>query len=249
VVVLWSRASVASDWVRSEASDGQRRGILVPVSLDAAVAPLAFRLLNGADLSVWQPGTQHPELERLVERVAEILGQTGVVPGSFASDAVATALREQTRVPPRRARYRKPLVIGGLAALILIVVGVLYGIYVIGRLIPDGGDNPLDLLPAGVATAFELKDLNVHFMFVPPESATIAGMASGAMVFRIEKGLAQAAGLHVRDVVTKINDRTIATEDDLRNAINTLPRGRSRYTVRRAGDTLTLEIDCPTCER
>ena len=32
VVVLWSAASVGSEWVRSEASEGKRRGILVPVS-------------------------------------------------------------------------------------------------------------------------------------------------------------------------------------------------------------------------
>jgi len=30
VIVLWSAASVASEWVRNEASEGKRRGILVP---------------------------------------------------------------------------------------------------------------------------------------------------------------------------------------------------------------------------
>jgi hypothetical protein len=34
VIVLWSQAFVVSDWVRSEASEGKRRGILVPVSGD-----------------------------------------------------------------------------------------------------------------------------------------------------------------------------------------------------------------------
>src|SRR5262245_65490481 len=75
VVVLWSHASVQSEWVRSEASEGKRRGILVPVLLEAVDAPLAFRLLNGADLSSWQAGTPHPEFDRLAERITEILGQ------------------------------------------------------------------------------------------------------------------------------------------------------------------------------
>ena len=53
VIVLWSRASVGSEWVRSEATEAERRGILVPVFLENVPAPLAFRLLSGADLSDW----------------------------------------------------------------------------------------------------------------------------------------------------------------------------------------------------
>src|SRR5687767_4403805 len=61
MIVLWSRASVASEWVRSEASEGKRRRILVPALLEEVEPPLAFRLLQGADLTTWQPGTPHPE--------------------------------------------------------------------------------------------------------------------------------------------------------------------------------------------
>lgn len=42
VIVLWSAASVASEWVRNEASEGKRRGILVPVFIEQIEAPLAF---------------------------------------------------------------------------------------------------------------------------------------------------------------------------------------------------------------
>ena len=61
VIVLWSQSSVPSEWVRSEASEGKRRGVLVPAFLDVVDAPLAFRLLNGADLSAWHSGTPHTE--------------------------------------------------------------------------------------------------------------------------------------------------------------------------------------------
>jgi hypothetical protein len=73
VIVLWSAVSAASEWVRNEASEAKRRDILVPVFLEAINAPLAFRLLNGANLSDWQPGTAHPEFDKLTERVAELL--------------------------------------------------------------------------------------------------------------------------------------------------------------------------------
>ena len=61
VIVLWSAVSVASEWVRNEASEGKRRGVLVPVFLEAVDAPLAFRLLNGADLSNWRAGIPDPD--------------------------------------------------------------------------------------------------------------------------------------------------------------------------------------------
>ena len=38
VVVVWSRASVISDWVRVEADEGRQRDILVPVLIDAECA-------------------------------------------------------------------------------------------------------------------------------------------------------------------------------------------------------------------
>lgn len=50
LIVLWSAQSVESRWVKNEASEGEARGILVPVFIEAVRAPLAFRLLNGANL-------------------------------------------------------------------------------------------------------------------------------------------------------------------------------------------------------
>lgn len=40
VVVLWSRESVQSLWVRDEAASGRDRGRLVPLSLDGTDPPL-----------------------------------------------------------------------------------------------------------------------------------------------------------------------------------------------------------------
>lgn len=51
IVVLWSRNSVESDWVRDEAAAGRDRGRLVPATLDGSAAPLGFRQLQTVDLS------------------------------------------------------------------------------------------------------------------------------------------------------------------------------------------------------
>lgn len=46
VVVLWSAASVRSDWVRDEAATARDRGVLVPVQLDDTSPPMGFRSLH-----------------------------------------------------------------------------------------------------------------------------------------------------------------------------------------------------------
>ena len=51
VIVVWSENSVQSDWVRTEASEGLSRGVLVPVAIDAVRPPLAFRLTHTIDLT------------------------------------------------------------------------------------------------------------------------------------------------------------------------------------------------------
>ena len=53
VVVLWSVASVQSDWVRQEASLGLQRNILVPAQLDYSALPYDFSSLQTAQLQRW----------------------------------------------------------------------------------------------------------------------------------------------------------------------------------------------------
>jgi hypothetical protein len=70
VVVLWSKNSASSDWVKGEAAEALQRKILVPVRIDSANVPLEFRRLQTVDLSNWKGGGGHPELGGLLEAVA-----------------------------------------------------------------------------------------------------------------------------------------------------------------------------------
>lgn len=56
IVVLWSEASSASTWVRSEASAGHALSKLVPVQIDDAPLPRPFDQLHTLDLAGWQGG-------------------------------------------------------------------------------------------------------------------------------------------------------------------------------------------------
>lgn len=70
VIVLWSRASVASDWVRDEAAQGRDRKRLVPVSLDGSEPPLGFRQYHAIDLSGWRGRHDAAQIAAILRAVA-----------------------------------------------------------------------------------------------------------------------------------------------------------------------------------
>ena len=140
-IVLWSKTSVASEWVRSEASEAKRRGILVPVLLDTIEPPLAFRLLQGADLVAWEPGTPHEEFDKLVERIGELL-----TPQPATSAAVPGRAPAESRVPAvsRRDSSRRSWMAAALAAAVVLAVATFaLGTYVRGRT-DAGRERPSD---------------------------------------------------------------------------------------------------------
>src|SRR5262245_32590952 len=54
IIVLWSAASVESDWVRDEAAHGRERHRLVPLSLDRTRPPLGFRQYQFISFRRWR---------------------------------------------------------------------------------------------------------------------------------------------------------------------------------------------------
>ena len=71
VVVLWSKASVRSRWVRAEASAGASNDRLVPALIEEAQIPLEFRQIETALLQGWDGDVEHPELGLLLASVRE----------------------------------------------------------------------------------------------------------------------------------------------------------------------------------
>jgi hypothetical protein len=69
VLVVWSRESVESEWVITEASEGLERGVLVPVSIDSVRPPLAFR--RRQTIEIGDSATAADDLVRAVQGVLE----------------------------------------------------------------------------------------------------------------------------------------------------------------------------------
>ena len=75
VVVVWTRTSVESDWVRNEAGEGRKRKNLIPVLLENVTIPLAFRRVQTLSLTDWEGTVPNEGFSKLVDGITRMLGQ------------------------------------------------------------------------------------------------------------------------------------------------------------------------------
>src|SRR5438270_12745116 len=74
VIVLWSRHSIGSDWVKDEAAQGRERHRLIPLSIDGSQPPLGFRQYQVIDFSRWRGRGQAPEMAALERAISAAVG-------------------------------------------------------------------------------------------------------------------------------------------------------------------------------
>lgn len=77
VIVLWSRDSVKSRWVKDEA--GRSEDKLIPVLIDNTDIPLGFGMLQTAQLIDWKGDLADPDFKLLLESVSGFLGHPIVI--------------------------------------------------------------------------------------------------------------------------------------------------------------------------
>ena len=73
VVVLWSPASVASRWVRAEATLADRRDKLAPAIIEPCDLPIIFELKHAADLSDWTGDMTDARWQRFVQDLQRLV--------------------------------------------------------------------------------------------------------------------------------------------------------------------------------
>ena len=79
VIVLWSKNSVDSDWVRDEAALGRDRHRLIPLTLDGTKPPLGFRQYQAIDLSHWRGKPGAPQIAAIDRAIAAAIGQSPII--------------------------------------------------------------------------------------------------------------------------------------------------------------------------
>ena len=80
VVVLWSKSSVQSRWVRAEATLADRNRTLVPAMLEPCERPIMFELTHTADLSRWNGDPSDRTWQAFLSDVRQLVGAGGAQP-------------------------------------------------------------------------------------------------------------------------------------------------------------------------
>ncbi|MEM1149546.1 MAG: TIR domain-containing protein [Pseudomonadota bacterium] len=99
VIVLWSRHSVDSDWVKEEAEMAKHAGKLIPVFLDAVPPPFGFARIEGANLVDWDGDLSHIEWKNLVAAIkarigdGEVAAQPGVARVAYQPSKTVTVTK------------------------------------------------------------------------------------------------------------------------------------------------------------
>lgn len=119
VVVLWSRTSASSNWVKTEAAEGASRRLLVPAVIDDVLIPIEFRRIQAANLRDWTGDLSDPEFEGLVQSVERLSRSAGqAAPPRLDHRAPGGLVRTALRISPRAAAGVAALAVVG-AALVL----------------------------------------------------------------------------------------------------------------------------------
>src|ERR1035438_10061863 len=145
VVVVWSKSSVNSRWVKTEAREASRRDILLPVIIENVTPPLEFRSFQTADLSAWHGEVDHESFLELTQAVRAMINRAVREPQDRAPSPLAaepghipevrgqgrgseTQRRSSPDAHPRGRRLYYGAAATLAAVLLLVVVGVMAGV-------------------------------------------------------------------------------------------------------------------------
>jgi hypothetical protein len=116
VIVLWSGSSVASRWVRAEASTADERGILVPALIEPISPPLEFRRIQAADLMNWRGDRDDQELQHLLTTVGTLVSRNATERPSHSAPTRRTRVAEKSLA----LRFAAVAIAGVLAGAVLV---------------------------------------------------------------------------------------------------------------------------------
>lgn len=186
VVVLWSKHSIASEWVKNEAAVAAERGVLLPAVIDGVKPPLEFRRKQTAELIDWDGEPSHSGFQALCQGVATSIG-------SVPLRQSIPRQRQKLRWSPRWA----------LAAIAILAVALGLGVYSLG---PWRTGTPT---PIPQSDHFESRK---SVSAVPGLADLVVGTYSGSVIAD-SKGSSRS---DIDVTVTKLDRSTVRVTSDYR---------------------------------
>lgn len=124
VIVIWSRHSVASEWVRAEANRGREARKLIQTSTETVVTPIPFDQMHVVSLADWQCEPDHRGWRRVRESLAALAPVNAASPPSPTPSTAPPPGPDvaSPAVPPEQTSHLgTPAIIACLVALLLLV--------------------------------------------------------------------------------------------------------------------------------
>jgi len=131
VVVLWSNASIKSDWVQEEADDAKQRGILIPVLIENVEPPIGFRSVQAAHLENWTGTESTQPFQGLIADIGALIGPPpkevpkeppSAPPSPQPPQSATLELRESAEQHKAAAGAKRSWVIAGLGGFAVLVI-------------------------------------------------------------------------------------------------------------------------------
>jgi hypothetical protein len=121
VIVIWSKQSVGSNFVKEEAQLAQDAGKFVPVKIDEVEPPIGFRRTHAANLVGWRGESEHRQWMALLREIRDRIGApTPPRRDPPPASAPRQATPPQAGEPPMPKNVRQALI----AILVVAVLGV-----------------------------------------------------------------------------------------------------------------------------
>ena len=129
VIVLWSKNSIRSDYVKEEAEYAKHHSVLVPLNVDGTDLPFGFTRIQATDISGWPAGTRDGPWQSVVDSIEEILNRRSDPGRESESTTPESPPVERVSDPPQGQRLQVNVAATLATVIVLIMlVGLVVGL-------------------------------------------------------------------------------------------------------------------------
>jgi formylglycine-generating enzyme required for sulfatase activity len=107
VIVMWSKLSVNSEYIKAEATEALEQKKLVPVKIENVNLPFRFKRVQTPSLLDWDGSRDSPDFRKFVDDVSAILGHSSQIIPDHTKQAEDERFREQERQQLQEDAIRK----------------------------------------------------------------------------------------------------------------------------------------------
>jgi TIR domain len=104
VIVVWSKTSAQSNWVRAEAAKAFEKRKLIPIRIDDIEPPLPFSQIHTENMAGWQPDKNHLGYKTLCSVLSKIIGTGNVKPDVTSSESSTSLVQIKASRPTEFAQ-------------------------------------------------------------------------------------------------------------------------------------------------